>query len=229
MIAALLDSLPVDAPLVRGLGLLAIVLWAVGVGLNAWPLGRRLLRLQRGIENSFLALLILTMILLSFVQVLLRNFADSGFVWIDPLLRHLVLWVGFLGALLATRSGRHINIDALSRLLTPASARLSGVLTNLLATVVCLLLTNATFKLMVGERLAGTEGFLHVPVWLLQLVMPLACFGMAVRFLGRAYESGRGRINRDVVPVVASLSAEERRLGSAATLQRTADAGGGPL
>jgi TRAP-type C4-dicarboxylate transport system permease small subunit len=200
VIAALLEKLPIDAPLVWSLGLLAIVLWAIGMGLNTMASGRWLLRLQRGIENTLLAGLILTMILLSFLQVLLRNLADAGFVWIDPLLRHLVLWVGFLGALLATRSGRHINIDALSRLLRPAATRVTGLMTNLLASVICLLLTNATFKLVLGERLAATTAFLGIPVWMLQVIMPVACFGMAVRFLGCASEAARGRTQPEFTP-----------------------------
>ena len=228
MIAALLDTPPVDGPFVLGAALLALALWAVGLGLNASASGRQVLRLQRALENSFLALLILTMILLSFVQVLLRNFADAGFVWIDPLLRHLVLWVGFLGALLATRTGRHINIDALSRLLTPANVRLTGLLTNLLAAVVCLLLTNATFKLMVGERLASTEGFLNLPVWILQMVMPVSCFGMAVRFLGRASESALGRIKPQFAPVGSGNQAVDTSSTAVATPQIPPTPLGGP-
>jgi TRAP-type C4-dicarboxylate transport system permease small subunit len=194
MISAVLENLPVDAPFVWGGGVLAVVLWALGVGLDARPAGRRLLRAVRIVENSFLALLLLTMILLSFLQVVLRNLAHAGFVWIDPLLRHLVLWVGFLGALLATRTGRHINIDALTRLLPPRAHRVAGVLTNCLAFVICLLVANACAKLMREEWLAQTHGFLGVPVWTLQLVMPLASFGMAVRFLGRAMQAFRGQL-----------------------------------
>lgn len=194
MTSAVLENLPVDAPFVWGAGITAIVLWVLGLLLGRWPAGRRLLRAGRAVENSFLALLLLTMIVLSFLQVVLRNLAETGFVWIDPLLRHLVLWVGFLGALLATRSGRHINIDALSRLLSPRAHRVAGVLTNLLAFVICLLLANACAKLVREESLAQTHGFLDVPVWCLQLVMPLATFGMAVRFLGRVVRALRGEL-----------------------------------
>jgi TRAP-type C4-dicarboxylate transport system permease small subunit len=194
MISAVLENLPVDAPFVWGAGIVAVLLAALGVALGSSPGGRRLLRVVRAVENSFLALLLLTMIVLSFLQVVLRNLADAGYVWIDPLLRHLVLWVGFLGALLATRTGRHINIDALTRLLSPRLARVAGVLTNLLAFVICLLVANACAKLVREEWLAQTHGFLGVPVWCLQLVMPLASFAMAVRFLGRAEQAARGRL-----------------------------------
>ena len=55
------------------------------------------------------------MIVLAGTQILLRNLFDSGFVWIDPLLRVMVLWLGLLGATVATRQDKHIRIDLLSR------------------------------------------------------------------------------------------------------------------
>jgi TRAP-type C4-dicarboxylate transport system permease small subunit len=113
-------------------------------------------------------------------------------VWIDPLLRHLVLWIGFLGALLATRTVRHINVDALSRLLPAPVLRVTRPLTNLFAACVCLLLTNACFKMVREEASFGTAGFLDVPVWVLQAVMPLALWLMAYRFASHAVSGLRG-------------------------------------
>ena len=64
-----------------------------------------------------LVVIVLFMVVLAFLQVLLRNIFDQSFLWGDPLLRHLVLWVGFIGASLATREEKHINIDVLGRAL----------------------------------------------------------------------------------------------------------------
>ncbi len=71
-------------------------------------------RLHRA-EDALLVLLLSTMIVLASTQILLRNLFDSGFVWIDPLLRVLVLWLGLIGATVATRNNRHIRIDLLTR------------------------------------------------------------------------------------------------------------------
>ena len=72
-------------------------------------------RLHRA-EDALLVLLLSAMIALASTQILLRNLFDSGFVWIDPLLRVLVLWLGLIGATVATRNNRHIRIDLLSKL-----------------------------------------------------------------------------------------------------------------
>src|SRR5262245_24970600 len=54
--------------------------------------------LERGLLFLFLAVLVG----LSALQILLRNLAHKGLLWIDPLLRTCVLWLCFLGAAAAT-------------------------------------------------------------------------------------------------------------------------------
>ena len=54
-------------------------------------------------EDALLVILLTAMIVLACTQILLRNFFDSGIVWIDPLLRVMVLWLGLVGATVATR------------------------------------------------------------------------------------------------------------------------------
>jgi TRAP-type C4-dicarboxylate transport system permease small subunit len=67
------------------------------------------------LEQILLVILLSSMILIAFLQIVLRNFFATGLSWGDPLVRNLVLWIGFIGATLATREGKHINIDLVSR------------------------------------------------------------------------------------------------------------------
>ncbi|MBI2341120.1 MAG: TRAP transporter small permease subunit, partial [Deltaproteobacteria bacterium] len=60
--------------------------------------------------SVFLILAMAAMIVLGFLQVVLRNFFGSGISWADVTVRHLVLWVGFFGAVLATIENRHITL-----------------------------------------------------------------------------------------------------------------------
>ena len=69
-------------------------------------------------EGWVLIGLLSVMVVLAFLQVILRNLFQEGFIWGDILLRHLVLWIGFVGASMATSQERHITIDALTRFLS---------------------------------------------------------------------------------------------------------------
>lgn len=69
------------------------------------------------IESVLAAASLLLLLLLSIVQVLARNFFDMGFPDLDVIMRYLILFVSFLGAILATERNTHIKIDIVSSLL----------------------------------------------------------------------------------------------------------------
>ena len=56
---------------------------------------------------------------------MLRNFFSIGFAWGDGLTRLAVLWLGLLGALAASRDGRHITMGAAGTLAAAAAAQSS--------------------------------------------------------------------------------------------------------
>ncbi len=78
------------------------------------------------LEQVFVTILLTMMILTAFFQIVLRNFFDTGISWGDSLVRYLVVWVGFIGAAIATKEGKHISIDVVSRWLTDRRAFTSG-------------------------------------------------------------------------------------------------------
>ena len=88
--------------------------------LPMWP---RINSFLNRLEEVLLIFLLVLMVFLAFLPILFRNVIATGLIWIDPLLRHLVLWVALLGASLATRQERHIKIDLLSNYLPAAGQR----------------------------------------------------------------------------------------------------------
>ena len=150
-------------------------------------LGRRFNQM----EELFISLLLLAMIFLASLQIFMRILFDSGLVWADPLLRHLVLWVGMLGAALATRYGKHITIDVFSHLLPARGLLVLNLVLNLFAAVVCGFLTWAAFLFIKNEIAFGSGRELAgIPVWVWNLIFPFAFALMSARFLAKAYESG---------------------------------------
>jgi C4-dicarboxylate transporter, DctQ subunit len=134
------------------------------------------------VERGLIVALLSSMLLLAFLQVLLRNLWDSGLPWVDILLRHQVLWLGIIGASLATRLMRHIRIDALARYLPTRWHRQveRGVLW--LAGIVSMVLGLAAADLVRQEQIAGSLTFGPVPTWVLQLILPIGFIIVAFRF-----------------------------------------------
>jgi len=135
------------------------------------------------IESALLVLIVSVMVLLAFTQVVLRNLFDQGILWGDIFLRHLVLWVGFIGASLATRQEKHITIDLFGRMVSGRLKSVVQVLTNLFSAVVCLLLARAGWNFVMEERVAGTIIFNNIPAWYFQIIIPLGFLMMTFRFL----------------------------------------------
>lgn len=141
------------------------------------------------IETIFLIIILLSMILLAFLQVILRNFFHTSILWADTLLRHLVLWIGFIGASLATKELRHINIDALSRLLSKTAKRITVIIVNLFAGTVCFFLMRAAMTFIQSEKQAGSTLFAGIPTWLFQIIIVIGFGLMMLRFFIHVLEN----------------------------------------
>jgi TRAP-type C4-dicarboxylate transport system permease small subunit len=158
-----------------------------------------LLSLERVIvrvETAILVAFLSAMILVSFAQVVLRNAFGAGFLWGDPVVRHLVLWVGFVGAAIASAHDRHISIDALGKYLPPGIRNATRVVTCLFAAVVCVILAEAAMTLLVGEREAGGTIFLGIPSWVGLIVIPPGYILVAFHFLVKVLQGAMGAFGR---------------------------------
>jgi TRAP-type C4-dicarboxylate transport system permease small subunit len=134
------------------------------------------------LESALLVVFLSVMILLAFSQVILRNFFDSGLLWGDQLVRHLVLWVGFMGAAVATSEEKHISIDALTKFLSSRIRSIVHLLTNVFALGVCWYLAEAAFHLYEEEQAAGGTLVLDIPSWVGVVILPPGYLLIAFHF-----------------------------------------------
>jgi TRAP-type C4-dicarboxylate transport system permease small subunit len=139
-------------------------------------------RLHR-VEDALLAALLLALVVLSAAQILARWLFETGWVYAEPLSRTMVVWLAMLGALAATRSAKHLSIDALPRLLPPAARRGAWAVTEAFAALICALLAWYGASLVAMERQDSVLLFGSVPTWWSMLVLPVGFALMGVRFI----------------------------------------------
>ncbi len=123
---------------------------------------RHILKLEDYIvsaEKALVAVFIALMITFSFLQLTLRLFFHSGIVWLDPALRHMVLWTGLTGAALASRYSRHFALDALVKFMPEPLHRPLAVLIDLFTVVVAGVLFGAAWKFIRDEFTSGSVAF----------------------------------------------------------------------
>ena len=141
------------------------------------------------VEQTFIVTFLGFMILIAFLQIILRNFFSTGLDWGDQLLRNLVLWIGFIGATLATREGKHINIDVVSRWLPSLGKNIVTLITHLFSFLICCALTYAAMKFIKNEVEMGNRTFLNIPAWLPEMILPITFGLMTFRFSLRAFKN----------------------------------------
>jgi len=140
------------------------------------------------IEEWILTVIVIIMVVLSFVQVILRNIFSEGLLWGDIFLRHLVLWVGFIGASIATRYEKHITIDLFGRLIKGRLLYISRSIILVFSAFASSWLTLASWQFLRDEQDAGSIIFANIPVWYFQIIIPAGFALITLRFLVQSIE-----------------------------------------
>ncbi len=129
----------------------------------------------------FVTVLGLTMVVLPTAQTLARRFFDAEVPGAIVIVQHLTLWVGFVGALLATGAGKHLALSTAEVIPKGLPRRLSGLLVRGTTSLVCALLAVASYRVVVADASNGRTLVGDIPVAWSEAIMP-ATFGlMALR------------------------------------------------
>jgi len=135
------------------------------------------------VESILLSLLLTAMIVFSCLQIVLRTFFDTGLLWIDPLLRYLVLWCGFLGAVSAAGQSKHIAIDVIGDKLPEKLEPLLFLVTTLFSICAAAGLTWAGYRFLQSEIEFSSTGPLGIPTWAWNTIFPIAFALICLKYI----------------------------------------------
>jgi len=135
------------------------------------------------LEDFILIGLLFTAIVLAVLQIFLRNFFDSGIVWGDVLLRIIVLWIGMFGAMYASRNNEHINIEIGLKYLSKKIKPYVQAVVFLFTAAVCGIVAWYSVSFVLIEYQDGASAFSKVPVWLTEVIIPVAFINISLRYL----------------------------------------------
>jgi tripartite ATP-independent transporter DctM subunit len=131
-------------------------------------------------------------------------------------LQQLVLWLAFLGGLVATREQRHLSLSTAELFGHGRVRRVGRVLAAAVSAATVGILTYAAIGLVLANREEGRTLMGGVPVWALELVMPASLALMTLRFAWGASRGWTGRgIALAAVPVAFALGLVPDRLTTA--------------
>jgi len=139
------------------------------------------------LEEGLIAFLMAALTLTAFMQVVARYVFNYSFVWALELNTVFFAWLIFIGMSYGVRVGAHIGIDAVVRLLRPATARIVGMVGAALCVVYALIVLVGGWRYVAKMYEVGIEmQDLPIAQWIPRIVLPLGFALLALRF-GQAF------------------------------------------
>lgn len=158
------------------------------------PAGDGWRRWLREVENLLVSLALAALVLLPLGEIVLRKLFQTGISGATAFQQHLTLLIGLLGGALAAREGRLLTLSTLMDFLKGQGQVFARVFSSAFAAGISVFLCVAAAQLVQTEKEAGKILAYGIPLWTIQLVMPLSFGAIALRLLWRAAESWRGRL-----------------------------------
>ena len=124
------------------------------------------------VETGALCLIVAMLLGLAILKIVMRYVFSASLLWSDIMLQHLILWLCFFGAALATCERHHISIDVLSRILPASITRWTNFVIDCIALVVVGILAYYGFLFIEDEKSSEAILMGSVPLWWAKIIIP---------------------------------------------------------
>jgi TRAP-type C4-dicarboxylate transport system permease small subunit len=142
----------------------------------------RLIKTLHWLEDAVLVFIFISLMGLAFAQIGMRNFFNGGWVWADPALRILVLWLAMWGASVAARHGHHIRIELAPHYLPQRWHRLNLIVCDFACAAISAVIAYYSIVFVIDEYSNGGIAFARVPVWVCETIIPVSLLILALRY-----------------------------------------------
>ena len=145
------------------------------------------------LENSVAMLATIGIIILPLGEIVLRKWFSTGIPGAAPFAQHLTMWVGMLGAAIAARDGKLLSLATGEFLPKGRVTDVARVIAATVSAAVATVFAVGGATLVGIDRIDGAEIAAGVPVWVADLVFPVAFTLIACRIVWHASLSWVGR------------------------------------
>jgi tripartite ATP-independent transporter DctM subunit len=125
------------------------------------------------------------MVVLPLAEIVSRRMFSRGIPGSGPIVQHLTLWVGFLGAAIAARDGKLLALATGTFIPAGPARRAADIVAAAFGACSAAILGWGGWQMAMIEREAGTDIGAGIQAWVAQLVLPLAFALIALRIIWR--------------------------------------------
>jgi tripartite ATP-independent transporter DctM subunit len=137
------------------------------------------------LEDAIGSLALLVMVVLPLAEIVSRRVFARGIPGSGPIVQHLTLWVGFLGAAIAARDGKLLALATGTFIPRGTPRRSADVLAAGFGAMAASLLAWGGWQMTMIEREAGTNIGAGIQAWVAQIVLPITFALIAIRLVWR--------------------------------------------
>ena len=127
------------------------------------------------LARGMLFILLAVILILVFLQVILRYLFGQSIVWSEEVSRYAFVWATFIGASLASRQGLHVAVGLVIDRVPPSVQKWLSVFSNLLVLLFAFVSTAVTGQVAIRAY--------HQQTAILQIPMAIPYAGMCFGFL----------------------------------------------
>ena len=168
----------------------------VSVSTGATPRVSRMELLSRAIDKSLSYVVALMLVLMSatvFGNVICRYYLDASLAWYEEVSRFLLIWIVFLGAVIAYIRGDHLGIDVLLIALPPRAKHVVIVGTDLLVLASLVIMFQGGWLMTADSLESGwVASSVPIPYGYVYMVGPISALLMFVQGIIKSVADCKG-------------------------------------
>src|SRR5437762_3263830 len=159
------------------------------------------------VENLLVSLALGAMMVIPLAEIILRRTLHTGIQGATPIVEHLTLIVGMLGGAIAARDNRLLSLSHVGGRLQGRFQVAGRMVAMAVAAAVTASLAIAATQFVVEEKGAGAVLAYGMPIWVVEMCLPVG-FGLITAYLvWHAGENWRGRLAASALAGVVILFA----------------------
>lgn len=134
-------------------------------------------------EEVIIGVLLLIASIILFSNVVARYVFNESFSWATEVVRYQIIWMVFLGGSVAARRGMHIGVDIIVKFSGPRVRKAVLLTVYTISIAFCVYVVYYGFELVMRSRAWGqVSAAAQIPMWLMQLAIPVGGILMGIRF-----------------------------------------------
>lgn len=131
---------------------------------------------------------------ITIVSVILRYVFNTGIFWAQEAVIYLIIFSTFVGAVVTLRHDEHVNVDILPAMLGERGKWVFALLGSGMTLLYCAIIGGFSWLLITEPAAQNTTTpALDLPLWFVELALPIGLTLMFIRSLEIIYRTARGR------------------------------------